>query len=84
MNRLTRTLIRLYPGGWRKRYGAEFEAMLEQVPPGWSANFDLFKGSIRMQFSQTGGDAFRGRPACGPRGVLYGDPEIHLRRDARL
>jgi len=33
MNRyFTRALIRLYPGGWRQRYGEEFEAMLEDQP----------------------------------------------------
>jgi hypothetical protein len=51
MNRLARSLIRLYPAQWRRRYGAEFEAMLEEVPPGWSAAFELLKGAIRMQFS---------------------------------
>jgi hypothetical protein len=51
MNRRARSLIRLYPAQWRQRYGAEFEAMLEEVPPGWSAFFDLLKGAIRMQLS---------------------------------
>jgi hypothetical protein len=51
MNRLARSLIRLYPAAWRKRYGAEFEALLEEAPQGWSAVFDLFTGAIRMQLS---------------------------------
>jgi len=51
MNRVARSLIRLYPAAWCKRYGAEFEAMLEDVPQGWSAVFDLSKGAIRMQLS---------------------------------
>jgi hypothetical protein len=51
MKRLSKSLVRLYPAEWRQRYGAEFEAMLEDVPPGWSAHFDLFKGAIRMQLS---------------------------------
>ena len=51
MNRVAGSLIRLYPAAWRKRYGAEFEAMLDEVPQGWFAVFDLFKGAIRMQLS---------------------------------
>jgi hypothetical protein len=39
MNRLlSRTLIRLYPRGWRERYGAEFEALLV------NGEFDLRSG----------------------------------------
>ena len=51
MNRLTKPFVRLYPAKWRKRYGSEFEALLEDVSLGWSAHFDLLKGAIRMQFS---------------------------------
>lgn len=35
---MKRLLIRLYPGSWRVRYGAEFEALLEERPIG---PFDL-------------------------------------------
>lgn len=31
---MTRFLIRLYPAGWRARYGEEFEALLEERPLG--------------------------------------------------
>jgi capsular polysaccharide biosynthesis protein len=51
MNRLAKSLVRLYPAEWRKRYASELEALIEDAPPGWSAHFDLLKGAIRMQFS---------------------------------
>ncbi len=44
-------LIRLYPASWRARYGEEFEALLEDSPPGWRGTFDLVKGAIKMQLS---------------------------------
>jgi hypothetical protein len=49
MRRLVRNLIRLYPANWRERYGDEFEALLEDSSPGWSAVFDLLKGAVKMQ-----------------------------------
>ena len=51
MNHLAKSLSRLYPAEWRKRYGAEFEALIEDVPPGWSSAIDLLKGAIRMRLS---------------------------------
>ena len=44
-----RFLVRLYPANWRQRYGEEFEALLEDTPPGWAGIFDLLKGAIKMQ-----------------------------------
>jgi hypothetical protein len=51
MKRFMRLLIRLYPANWRARYGEEFEALLEDTSPGWTAIFDLLKGAIKMQLS---------------------------------
>lgn len=39
-------LLRLYPGWWRQRYGAEMEAMLEDLRPGRRARFDLVRGAL--------------------------------------
>lgn len=36
MRRVVRFLVRLYPANWRERYGEEFEALLEDAPPGWA------------------------------------------------
>jgi hypothetical protein len=51
MRNLARLLIRLYPASWRERYGEEFEALLEDSSPHWSAVFDLLKGAMKMRFS---------------------------------
>jgi hypothetical protein len=34
MRRWMRIIARLYPAGWRARYGDEFDALLEDVRPG--------------------------------------------------
>ena len=49
MKRLLRWASRLYPSGWRDRYGAEFEALLEDAPPKSSDLWDLLKGAFFMQ-----------------------------------
>jgi uncharacterized protein involved in exopolysaccharide biosynthesis len=46
---MTRWLIRLYPAAWRKRYGDELEELMGDVPAGWAAALDLFKGAITMR-----------------------------------
>jgi uncharacterized protein involved in exopolysaccharide biosynthesis len=51
VRQLARNLIRLYPANWRERYGEEFEALLEDSSPGWSAVIDLLKGAVKMQFN---------------------------------
>ena len=35
MNRLCRLAVRLYPSWWRQRYETEFEALLDEMKPGW-------------------------------------------------
>jgi hypothetical protein len=39
-------LIRLYPPGWRKRYEAEFVALLEARPPTLYDRFDIVRGAV--------------------------------------
>jgi uncharacterized protein involved in exopolysaccharide biosynthesis len=51
MRGIAQFLIRLYPANWRERYGEEFEALVEDSPPGWLGIFDLVKGAIKMQLS---------------------------------
>ena len=50
MNRLTRALIGLYPAAWRDRYANEFEALLEDIRPGWTVLADVVKGALVMQW----------------------------------
>ncbi len=40
----------LYPAAWRKRYGEEFQATVEDMPaPGWAAVWDVGRGAMAMQ-----------------------------------
>jgi uncharacterized protein involved in exopolysaccharide biosynthesis len=49
--RLARFLARLYPLAWRKRYGAELDALLEDAPPKPRDAFDILWGAFRMQIT---------------------------------
>ena len=51
MSGFTRLVTRLYPTAWRRRYGDEFEALLEDRPPTLSSVFDLMKGATKMHLS---------------------------------
>jgi uncharacterized protein involved in exopolysaccharide biosynthesis len=51
MKRLARSLIGLYPASWRARYGDEFEALIEDSPPGIRGILDLMKGAIKMRLT---------------------------------
>jgi hypothetical protein len=51
MRRAIRCAIRLYPAAWRERYGAEFEALLEEVRPGGRELRDILRGAMRMQMT---------------------------------
>ena len=41
-----RRLLRLYPAGWRRRYGAEMEALLHESRPGPREALDLARGAL--------------------------------------
>ena len=49
MKRLIRLASWLYPTSWRRRYGREFEALLDEVKPGSRQLIDVLKGAISMQ-----------------------------------
>ena len=54
MKRLLRIVARLYPAAWRKRYGDEFDILLEDARPGLTGALDILKGALVMQlFSWT-------------------------------
>lgn len=54
--RLARNLIRLYPRAWRQRYGAEFEAMLEEGRGGLGSAVNvLFSAFSEHIFPTQGG-----------------------------
>ncbi len=51
MKRTLKLLARLYPPGWRKRYGAEFDALLEDAAPSTRDVFDILLGALKMQIT---------------------------------
>jgi hypothetical protein len=46
-----RLVARLYPSGWRRRYGDEFDALLEDVRPGWRELLNVLRGAFAMQLT---------------------------------
>jgi len=49
MRQWIRAAARLYPADWRRRYGAEFDALLEDIAPSLSEFFNVLGGAIRMR-----------------------------------
>lgn len=54
MRRLVRLVARLYPPAWRHRYAREFEALIDDLEPGWRELFDVMIGAITMQVRTLG------------------------------
>jgi hypothetical protein len=54
--RLARALVRLYPRGWRERYGVEFEALLEERPGGLKTAFDVLGSALGERAFPTMGE----------------------------
>lgn len=51
--RLARFLTRLYPPAWRKRYGAEFEALLETERAGFRTPFEVAWSALAERIHPT-------------------------------
>jgi len=51
MTRCIRWAARLYPAEWRKRYGAEFDVMLEDTTLRWRDLADVLRGAAIMQMT---------------------------------
>jgi hypothetical protein len=67
MKRIVRFLIRLYPAWWRRRYGGEMEALLEDS--GSCDAWDLFRGAMEIQMKTW---TFRRVvTVCGIAGVMF-------------
>ena len=45
---------RLYPRAWRERYGAEFEALVEDVRPTWRNVADIYAGALKTHMKIAG------------------------------
>lgn len=53
MKRWIALAARLYPAAWRKRYGNEFQALIEDVNPGWRELLDVIGGATKMQLTSS-------------------------------
>jgi len=51
MSPLFRWAMRVYPAPWRRRYAREFEALLDDLRPGWRELWDVFKGGLTMRIA---------------------------------
>jgi hypothetical protein len=51
MKRIVRLVAWLYPSSWRKRYGAEFDALVEDTTLTVRDSFDVFWGALKMQMT---------------------------------
>ena len=54
MNRLMRLAVAFYPAHWRARYGDEFEALLEDIHPGWLDFWNVVIGGFAMRLTSIG------------------------------
>ena len=52
MKTLQKILARIYPPGWRARYGDEFDAMLDQTAPRFGNLIDIVRGALAMHLSE--------------------------------
>lgn len=50
MRRLIRMAAWLYPAEWRRRYGVEFQCLLDDTSPRWRDLFDVLIGGLQMRF----------------------------------
>jgi LPS O-antigen subunit length determinant protein (WzzB/FepE family) len=51
MKPLLKLLARLYPSAWRARYGAEYEALLDDATPRPRDAFNILWGAIKLQLT---------------------------------
>ena len=51
MKRILKALAQLYPAEWRRRYGAEYEALLEEGQPRLRDIFDVLREAAKMQLT---------------------------------
>ena len=54
MTRLMRFAMSLYPARWRARYGREFEALIEDMDPGWPGVWNIAQGGLVMRLRSIG------------------------------
>jgi hypothetical protein len=70
MKHLIQWAARLYPRAWRKRYGEEFAALLEDTGPQARDTWDIAKEALSMQIQRTAALAVIGTMLGGLAGGL--------------
>ncbi len=50
--RLARSVVSLYPLAFRRRYGHEMRALLDEAPATWATVFDLLRGALAAHLHQ--------------------------------
>jgi hypothetical protein len=53
MKRLLHLAARVYPAAWRRRYGVEFRALLDENAPRWHDMADILIGGLQMRLAHT-------------------------------
>ena len=48
MSRWIELAAKFYPAKWRERYGTEFQALLEDLNPGWREFLNVLGGALKM------------------------------------
>ena len=70
MRRMIRFAVHLYPAGWRARYGPEFDALLEEMNPGFADLLNIVTGALLVRFNRL--DLPRSIAACVLLGTCVG------------
>jgi hypothetical protein len=52
MRRMVRFAVHLYPAKWRATYGPEFDALLEEMDPGFGDLLNIVNGALLLQFNR--------------------------------
>ena len=51
MRRWIARVAALYPRSWREEYGNEFDALLDDVKPGWRVFANVLGGAMKMHLT---------------------------------
>jgi hypothetical protein len=65
MRALIRSAARLYPKAWRDRYGAEFDALLEDMSPSFGDVWDVLRNVVRARVSMPADAGLALAPVAG-------------------
>ncbi len=76
MRKIIHFAARLYPARWRERYGPEFDALLEDLNPGFGDLLNVVKGALVMQIKWSNIPLMAA--ACGLLGIMVAALVSHV------